>query len=116
MSPIKKNHQQASQTNTNQALENVQHHRRVVTPAPRPAAPPRVQARTHQLFPRNLSWDFLDIGGASCAIAFGKNHWTMTPMMNSVIHPVTGKEMQYTDLMKDPDLGPLFEIGLSNEF
>jgi hypothetical protein len=57
----------------------------------------------------------LDIGGASCAIAFGKNHWTTTPMMNALIHPVTGKEMQYKDLMKDPDLGPLFEIGLSNE-
>jgi hypothetical protein len=36
-------------------------------------------------------------------------------MMKSVIHPVTGKEMQYKDLMKDPDLGPLFEIDLSNE-
>jgi hypothetical protein len=36
-------------------------------------------------------------------------------MMNSVVHPITGKEMQYKDLMKDPDLGPLFEIGLSNE-
>jgi hypothetical protein len=36
-------------------------------------------------------------------------------MMNSVIHPVTGKEMQYKDLMKDALLGPLFEIGLSNE-
>jgi hypothetical protein len=49
------------------------------------------------------------------AIAFGENHWTMTPMMNAVIHPVTGKEMQYKDLMKDPELGPLFEIGLSKE-
>jgi hypothetical protein len=45
----------------------------------------------------------------------GDNHWTKTPMMNSVIHPVTGKEMQYKDLMKDPIFGPLFEIGLSNE-
>jgi hypothetical protein len=36
-------------------------------------------------------------------------------MMNSVINPVTGQEMQYKDLMKDTDLGPLFEIGLSNE-
>jgi hypothetical protein len=35
--------------------------------------------------------------------------------MNSVIHPVTGKDMEYKDLMKDPELGPLFEIGLSNE-
>jgi hypothetical protein len=36
-------------------------------------------------------------------------------MMNSVIRPSTGKEIQYKDLMKDPDLGPSFEIGLSNE-
>jgi hypothetical protein len=36
-------------------------------------------------------------------------------MMNSVIHPVTSKDMQYKDLMKDPIFGPLFEIGLSNE-
>jgi hypothetical protein len=39
----------------------------------------------------------------------------MTPMMNAVIHPVTGKEMQYKYIMKDPDLRPLFEIGLSTE-
>jgi hypothetical protein len=57
----------------------------------------------------------LDLGGANCAIAFGANHWTKTHMMNSVIHPSTGKEMQYKDLMKDPDLGPSFEIGLSNK-
>jgi hypothetical protein len=56
----------------------------------------------------------LDLRGANCAIALGEYHWTKTHMMNSVIHPITGKEMQYKDLMKDPDLGPLFEIGLSN--
>jgi hypothetical protein len=57
----------------------------------------------------------LDLGGANCEIALGESHWTKTQMMNSVIHPITGKEMQYKDLMKDPDLGPLFEIGLTNE-
>jgi hypothetical protein len=36
-------------------------------------------------------------------------------MTNSVIHPATGKEMQYKDLIKNPIFGPLFEIGLSNE-
>jgi hypothetical protein len=55
------------------------------------------------------------MGGANCAIALGENHWTKTQMMNLVIHPVTGREMQYKDLMKDPELGPLFEIGLGNE-
>jgi hypothetical protein len=114
-SPTKKNHQQPAQTNVNQAFENVQQPPRVVAPATRPAAPPRVQARTRQLSPRNFYRDFLDIGGANCAIVFGKNHWTTTTMMNAVTYPVTGKEMQYKDLLRDPYLGPLFEIGLSNE-
>jgi hypothetical protein len=74
-----------------------------------------VKARAQQLSPRNLSRDFLDLGAANCACALGENHWTETPMMNSVIHPVTGKEVQYKDLMKDAILGPIFEIGLSNE-
>jgi hypothetical protein len=87
----KQNQQQTSRTNVNQAFENVQQPLRVVTPATSTAAPPRVQARTHHLYPRNLSRDFLDIGGDNCAIAFGKNHWTTTPMMNAVINPVTGK-------------------------
>jgi hypothetical protein len=114
-SPIKNNHQPRTQTNSNQTYENVQQPPRVVTPATARAAPPRVQAKPHQLSPQNLSRDFLDLGGANCAIAFGENHWTKTHMINSVIRPSTGKEMQYKDLMKDPDLGPSFEIGLSNE-
>jgi hypothetical protein len=57
----------------------------------------------------------LDIGGANCAIALGENHWTKAHMMNSVVHPSTGREMKNKDLMKDPDLGPSFEIGLSNK-
>jgi hypothetical protein len=56
----------------------------------------------------------LDLGGASCAIAFGENHWTKTHMMKPVIHPRKGREMQYKDLIKDPDLGPSFETGLRN--
>jgi hypothetical protein len=88
---------------------------RVVTQATRRVSPPRVKARAQQLSPRNLSRDFLDIGAANCACALGDNHWTKTPMINSIIHPVTGKEMQYKDLMKDPIFGPLFEIRLSNE-
>jgi hypothetical protein len=74
-----------------------------------------VKARAQQVSPRNLSHDFLDLGAENCACALGDNNWTKTPMMNSVIHPVTGKEMHYKDLMKDAILGPLFEIGLSNE-
>jgi hypothetical protein len=62
-----------------------------------------------------MSQVFWDMGGANCAIPFGENHWTHTPMMKSVIHPVTGKEMQYKDLTKDPQVAPLLEIGLGNE-
>jgi hypothetical protein len=88
---------------------------RVVTPAARRVLPLRVKERAQQLSPLNLSRDFLELGAANCACPLGDNHWTKTPMMNYVIHPVTGKEMQYKDLMKDPIFGPLFEIGLSNE-
>jgi hypothetical protein len=88
---------------------------RVVTPTTRRVSPPKVKARAQKLSPRNLSRDLLDLGAANCACELGDNHWTKTPMMNSVIHPGTGKEMQYKDLMKDPIFGPLFEIGLSNE-
>jgi hypothetical protein len=114
-SPIKHYHQPRTQTNSNQKIENVQQPPRVVTPATARATPPRAQARPHQLSPRNLYQDFLDLGGANCAVAFGGNHGTKTHMTNSVIDPSTGKEMQYKDPMKDPDLGPSFEIGLSNE-
>jgi hypothetical protein len=64
---------------------------RVVTPATRRVSPPRVKARAQKVSLRNLSRDFLDSGAANCVYALGENHWTKTPMMNSVIHPVTGK-------------------------
>jgi hypothetical protein len=65
---------------------------RVVTPAARSAAPPRVPARARNLSPRNLSQgDFLDMGSANHAIASGNNHWTDVPMMNVVLYPSTGK-------------------------
>jgi hypothetical protein len=36
-------------------------------------------------------------------------------MANAVIHSITGKEMQYIDLMKDPTLEPLQKRGFGNE-
>jgi hypothetical protein len=36
-------------------------------------------------------------------------------MMNAVLHPATGKEMQYKDIMKNPLLGPRYKRGLGNE-
>jgi hypothetical protein len=49
------------------------------------------------------------------AIALGNNHWSQRHQANAVIHPVTGKEMEYSALMKDPRLQPLWTRGLGNE-
>jgi hypothetical protein len=52
------------------------------------------------------------MGSANHAMASGN---TNVPMMNAVLHPATGKEIQYKDLMKHSTLGPLYKKGLGNE-
>jgi hypothetical protein len=37
------------------------------------------------------------------------------PIMNAVLHPVTGKEMKYKDIMKHPTMGPQYKTGFGNE-
>jgi hypothetical protein len=49
------------------------------------------------------------------AIALGDNHWSRQNLANAVIHPITGKEMEYTALMKDHHLQPLWKRGSGNE-
>jgi hypothetical protein len=39
---------------------------------------------------------------ANQAIALGANHWTKKHFAHAVVHPVTGKNMEYMALMKDP--------------
>jgi hypothetical protein len=39
---------------------------------------------------------------AQVTIALGNNHWPQQHQANAVIHPITGKEMEYMVLMKDP--------------
>jgi hypothetical protein len=81
---------------------------RVVTPMTGQAASPRVPARTQNLSPRNLSQDDLwNIETANQVIALGTNPWKTQHFAHAVVHPVTGKEMEYMALMKDPDLQPL---------
>jgi hypothetical protein len=71
--------------------------------------------RSQNLSPRNLSQnDFWDMETANMAIALGNHHWSQQYHANAVVHPVTGKEMEYTALVKDPSLQPLWkrdEIG-----
>jgi hypothetical protein len=52
---------------------------------------------------------------ALMAIALGYHHWSQQHQANAVIHTVTGKEMEYMALMKDPRLQPLWKRGFGNE-
>jgi hypothetical protein len=89
---------------------------RVVTPMTSQAASPRVPERTQNLSHRNFSPDdFWNMETANMTIALGANHWSQQQFSNAVVHPVSGKQMEYMALMKDPDLQPLWKRGFSNE-
>jgi hypothetical protein len=89
---------------------------RVITPMPRNPSPPRVPTRSQNLSPCNLSQnDFCGMDTSHMAIALGNNHWSTQHLSNAFIHPVTGKEMEYMALMKDPRLQPLWKRGFDNE-
>jgi hypothetical protein len=90
---------------------------RVVTPRTLRPSPPRVPPRSQRLSPHNLSPDdFCGMDTAHMAIALGYNHWSNQHQANAVIHPVTGNEMKYMALMKDPRLQPLWTRGFGNEY
>jgi hypothetical protein len=89
---------------------------RVVTPRTPHHSPPRVPTGSRKLSPRNLSQDeFCDMDTSHMAIALGHNHWSQQHQANAVIHPVTGKEMEYLALMKDPRLQPIWTRGFGNK-
>jgi hypothetical protein len=122
-SPVKHNYQTRSHNQISPAAptnviasQNSPQLPSLVTPTvPRSASPPMVPIRARNLHPRNLSQDdFLNMGSVNQAITLGINHWTNISMANAVIHPTTGKEMQYMDLMKDPTLEPLRKRGFGN--
>jgi hypothetical protein len=89
---------------------------RVVTPMTRNPSPQRVPTRSHNLSPRHLSQaDFCGMDTSHMVIALGNHHWFQQPQANTVVHPITGKEMEYMALMKDPRLQPLWKRGFGNE-
>jgi hypothetical protein len=89
---------------------------RVVKPRTLRPSPPRVPTRAQRHTPRNLSQDnFCGMDTAHMAIALGYNHWSRQHLAIAVIHPTTRKEMEYTALMKDPRLQPLWTRGFVNE-
>jgi hypothetical protein len=116
-SPMPLSRQTRSQTTIHtQDISNAPLPPRVVTPRTLRPSPPRVPTRSQRLSPRNLSKDdFCGMDTAHMAIALGDNHWSRQHLANAVIHPITGKEMEYTALMKDPELQPLWTRGFGNE-
>jgi hypothetical protein len=108
-SPMPNRRQTRSQTTIHsQDIPNVPLPPRVVTPRTLRQSPPRVSIDSQGLSPRNLSQDdFCVMDSARMEIALGNKHWSQRHQANSAIHPVTGKEMEYTTLMKDPCLQPL---------
>jgi hypothetical protein len=115
--PMPASRQTRSQRTTHtQAIPKVPLLPRVVTPRSLRPSPPRVPTRSRSLSPRNLSQDdFCGMDTANMAIALGDNHWSRQHQANAVIHPITGKEMEYAALMKDPRLRPLWTRDFGNE-
>jgi hypothetical protein len=115
--PMPQQRQTISQTKIHtQDIPNVPLPPRVVTPrTPRPL-PPRVPTRSRRLSPRNLSQnDFCGMDTANMDIYLGDNHWSRQHQANAVIHPTTRKKMEYSALMRDPRLQPLWTRGSGNE-
>jgi hypothetical protein len=52
---------------------------------------------------------------AHMTIALGNHHWSQQNQATTVVNPFTGKEIEYTALMKDPHLQPLWKRGFGNE-
>jgi hypothetical protein len=52
---------------------------------------------------------------SNMAIALGDNYWSRQHQANAGIHPVTRKEMEYSALMKDTRLQPLWTRGFGKE-
>jgi hypothetical protein len=99
-----------------QYIPNVPLPPRVITPRTLRQSPPRVTTSSQRLSPRNLSQDdFCGMDSAHMAISLVHNHLSQQHQANAVIHPVTGKEMEYSALMKYPRLQPLWIRGFGNE-
>jgi hypothetical protein len=116
-SPVPLSRQTRSQTTIHtQDISNAPLPPRLVTPRTLNPSPPRVPTRSQRLSPHNLSQNnFCRMDTSHMAIALGDNHWSRQHQANAVIHPVTGKEMEYMARMKDPRLQPLWTRGFGKE-
>jgi hypothetical protein len=95
-SPMPPPRQTRSQTTIHaQDITNAPFLLRAVTPMTSQPAPPRVPMRSQNLAPCNLSQDdFCGMDTVHMAIALGNHHWYQQHQTNTVVHPITGKEME----------------------
>jgi hypothetical protein len=108
-SPMPPQRQTRSQKDHAQHITNAPLLPRVVTPMRSQPAPPRVPRRSQNLSSRKLFQDdFCGMDTSHMAIALRNRHWSQQHQSNAVVHPITGKEMEYMALMKDPRLQPLW--------
>jgi hypothetical protein len=95
-SPMRPQRQTRSQIIHAQDITNTPLLPRVVTPMTSQLAPPRVPRHSQNISPRNLSQDnFWSMDIAHMTIALGNIHWSHQHQANAVVHPITGKEMEY---------------------
>jgi hypothetical protein len=105
-SPIPSWRQKRSQTTIHtQNIPDVPLPPRVVTPQSLRASPLRVLTGSQRLSPRNLSQDDF-CGMDSAHMPIDIEHCSQRQQDKAAMHPVTGKEMEYWALMKDPCLQP----------
>jgi hypothetical protein len=116
-SPMPLSRQTRSQTKIHtQDISNAPLPPRVVTPRTLHPSPASVPTRSQGLSPRNLpQYDFCGMDTSHMAISLGENHCSRQHLENAVIHPVTGKEMDYMALIKDLRLKSLWKRGFGNE-
>jgi hypothetical protein len=100
-----------------QDIPNVQLSPRMVTPRTLGPSPTRLPTCSQRLSPHNLSqYDLCGMDTAHMNIALGDNHWYRQNLANAVINPITGKEIKYMAIMKDPLLQPLYTRGFGIKF
>jgi hypothetical protein len=119
-SPIKHTYQTRSQTQVNtipaSEYRDSSQLRRVVNPATRIAAPPRVPARMRNVPPRNLPQGyFWDMGSANNAIPLGKKHWKKNQWWTQFSIRPQGRKCSEKDIMQHQTLGQKYKTSFGNE-
>jgi hypothetical protein len=118
--PVLASHAPAASNEITDNHSNTRHHQRSITSkgVHTKDAQPITSEGAHSLAEsHSLQYvtEFCGMDTAHMAISLGTNHWSQQHQANAAIHPVTGKEMEYMALMKDPHLQPLWTRGFGKK-